>query len=384
MNTAVKDVDLVESKVVALVKRAEQEVAEGLLPAAQIALAFRGRLILLESFGTARDDSLFCVFSATKAITSAAAWLLWESGALDLNARVAELVPEFASNGKDEVTVGQLFLHTAGFPSAPFSPIIWKDPRARRARFARWRLNWAPGSRYEYHPSSSMHVIADIIERLSGTGFHDFVRERIIVPLNLDNLFLGLPEELGERVLPCEFVGEYLTSEDYRRMGLPEPPVTEVTEEAILAFNRPDFRAAGIAGGGAICGAGELALFYQALLHGGSPEAVPLWRPETLREALRIRSGSHVDPLYGMTANRALGLVIAGDEKRGYRGFGYTNSAEAFGHNGAGGQIAWADPATGLSFAYCTNGHDRNSVRQGRRVVSISNRAAVCRASSTA
>jgi CubicO group peptidase (beta-lactamase class C family) len=70
--------------------------------------------------------------------------------------------------------------------------------------------------------------------------------------------------------------------------------------------------------------------------------------------------------------------VAGGDGKSGVRGFGKTNSAEAFGHNGAGGQVAWADPATGISFGYCTNGFDRNDVRQGKRVVAISSMAAVC------
>ena len=81
--------------------------------------------------------------------------------------------------------------------------------------------------------------------------------------------------------------------------------------------------------------------------------------------------------LWGVPCNRALGLVIAGDSGANLRGFGHANSANAFGHNGAGGQIAWADPASGLSFCYLTNGIDRHALRQGRRGVSLSNRAAV-------
>ena len=70
--------------------------------------------------------------------------------------------------------------------------------------------------------------------------------------------------------------------------------------------------------------------------------------------------------------------MIAGGKDRNYRGFGHTNSAESFGHGGAGGQIAWADPATGISIGYCTNGFDRNPIRQARRSVGISSRAAAC------
>ena len=96
-----------------------------------------------------------------------------------------------------------------------------------------------------------------------------------------------------------------------------------------------------------------------------------------LRENAReIRSQDLRDPVFGHRANRALGLIIAGDEKKNYRGFGHTNSENAFGHGGAGGQVAWADPETGISIGYTTNGHDRNTMRQGRRGVGISSRAA--------
>jgi hypothetical protein len=82
--------------------------------------------------------------------------------------------------------------------------------------------------------------------------------------------------------------------------------------------------------------------------------------------------------LMGIPVNRALGVVVAGDEHRNARGFGHTNSPLAFGHGGAGGQIAWGDPETGISLGYCTSGHDRNVIRQARRGIGISSRAASC------
>ncbi len=82
--------------------------------------------------------------------------------------------------------------------------------------------------------------------------------------------------------------------------------------------------------------------------------------------------------MFGKRANRGLGLMIAGDADRTYRGFGHTNSDFAFGHGGAGGQIGWADPATGISLGYCTNGFDRDAIRQARRGIGISSRAAAC------
>ncbi|MEC7956815.1 MAG: serine hydrolase domain-containing protein [Pseudomonadota bacterium] len=375
---AAREHGLVVDQVDKLLARVRKEVDDGLLPAAQVALAKDGEVVFQASYGNARDDSLTCIFSATKAVTSAAAWLLMQAGELSEEERVADIIPEFAANEKDQITVAQLFTHTAGFPSAPFAPLEWDDRDARLGRFARWRLNWQPGSKFEYHASSSMYVIAELIERRSGMGYREFVRKRVLEPLGLKNLFVGLPEHENVRALPCEHVGDALTPEDYKKLGVPVPPVTEVTEEAILAFNRPDVRAVGVPGGGGFATAGDLALFHQALLHGGLPGTDELWSKDTRQDVRRIRSGDLTDMMFKRPANRALGLIISGDDSRNFRGFGKTNSPLAFGHNGAGGQLAWADPATGLSLGYVTPGHDRNSIRQGSRGVAISSIAAQC------
>jgi len=364
-------------KVEQLLTRVQREVDEGLLPAAQVAIARNGKVGVFESYGAAKPDSLTAIFSATKAITSAAAWLLFQEGKLSEDERVADIVEEFGTNGKDVITVQQLFTHMAGFPHAPFAPTQWPDKKERYGRFSQWRLSWEPGTRFEYHPTSSMWVIAELIERRGGQAYTDFVRQRVLDPLHLDNLIVGLPAEENERALPCEHCGDALTPDDYKKMGMPVPPETEVTEEAILGFNRPEVRAVGVPGGGGFATAADLALFYQALLHGGL-DGTELWTEETRTSARRIRSGDLTDLMFNKPANRGLGIIISGDDTRNYRGFGKTNSPEAFGHNGAGGQLAWADPATGISLAYLTPGHDRNTVREGRRGVAISSIAADC------
>jgi CubicO group peptidase (beta-lactamase class C family) len=364
-------------RVSALLTRAEREVAAGLLPEVQIALGRHGRVVLQESFGAADNDSLICIFSATKALTSAAVWLLLQDGDLELTERVADIIEPFGSNDKESVTVEQLLTHTAGFPAAPFRPLEWLDPARRMQRFAQWRLSWPPGSRYEYHPTATMWVLAEIIERRGGIAFQQFIHERIVEPLGLPDLYVGLPDALNDRVLPCAMVGESLTAADYKELGLPEPPVTEVTDDAIVNFNNPPVRAVGVPGGGGITNAASLALFYQALLTGGLDDR-QVFDPQTLEAARTVRTGELKDPIFGKPVSRGLGIVIAGDETRNYRGFGRTNSADAFGHNGAGGQLAWVDPASGISLAYLTSGHDRNAIRQARRGVAISSLAAVC------
>ncbi len=356
--------------------RARHEIEEGLLPSAQFAVARNGRVVWAETFGNADNQTLYPIFSCTKAIMSAAAWLVIQDGQLDVDERVGDIIPQFDTNGKEEVRVVDLFLHTAGFPMAPFRPLDWDDVALRNGRFAQWRLNWPTRSKFEYHPSSSMWVIAEIVERKTGKDFREFIRERVVDPLGLDGLFVGLPDDQNHRVAELTHVGDPMTSEDYARLGLPEPPVTEVTEDAILSFNRPQIRAVGVPGGGGMSTASALALFYQGLLHGGKVGASRLWSPETLSFGLRVISDGYFDPFSGVRVNRALGLVVAGDERRNFRGFGHTNSPAAFGHAGAGGQVAWGDPESGLSFVYLTNGHDRNPMRLGRRGVSLSTKAA--------
>ena len=127
-------------------------------------------------------------------------------------------------------------------------------------------------------------------------------------------------------------------------------------------------------GGGGYARARDLALFYQELLHNGNG----IWDDDILTDATGTVRNTLPDPM-GVPANRSLGLILAGDDGlSNIRGLGRTVSPEAFGHNGAGGQLAWADPATGLSLGYVTNGYDRHQIRQPRRGTSISSLAAVC------
>ncbi len=386
-----QEVGLDPAKVEELFKRAEREVAEGLLPSCQIAIARNGKVGAIKTFGSAvqggaakpaTNDTLYCVFSGTKAIMSSAIWILLGEGKLEIGERAADIVPEFGTNGKETITVEQLLLHVGGFPNAPFPQPDWNSRAKRLERFKLWRLEFPVGQRFVYHPTAGFWVLGEIIERRTGMDFREFVRDRIAQPLGLPELRVGLPRAEHARVADLVWVGQNLTPEDYQKMGVPPPPATEVTEDAIVGFNTPVVRESGVPGGGGIMTAADLALFYQGLLH-NPPVANgnPIWQPATLKEALRPRSGDYFDPIFKYKCNRALGVVVAGDDgMANYRGFGKTNSPLAFGHGGAGGQIGWGDPATGISLGYCTNGFDRNEIRQGRRGVALSSMAAVCAA----
>ena len=355
--------------------RVRREIDSGLLRSCQYALAKDGQLAAFDTLGDAGPDTRYVIFSATKAFVAAATWLLIGENRLDIERRVAEYIPEFATNGKDVVTVAQVMLHTSGFPRAPLGPPAWADRDRRLEAFARWRLNWEPGTAYEYHPTSAHWVLAELIERVSGRDYRDVVDERVTAALGLPRV-LGIAPDGQDGIAELELAGEPASRDELLEMfGVPELPVTEVTDETLLSFNEADVRAVGVPGGGGIATAATVALFYQALLH--DPDR--LWDADVLADATGRVRNNLPDPLLGVTANRALGVVVAGDDgNANRRGFGHTQSPRTFGHNGAGGQIAWADPDSGLSFCYVTNGRDVNPIREGRRGIGLSSRAAVC------
>lgn len=383
------EVGLDPDKVQALTARAERDIKEGILPACQLAIARNGKIAAMKTFGhavqdgvdqPATDETLFVSMSATKAITSSALWLLFQEGKISPDDPIVKYVPEYGTNGKETTTVEHLLIHTAGIPLAPGSFKDWGDHARRLQRFAQWRPEHPPGEKFIYHIHANYWPIAEAIERITGKRLGDFVRERIAEPLGLPELRIGLPRSLQARMADVKWVGEPAQAEEYHKLGVTPPRANlgSISEAVVLEMNDPEMRATDFPAGGLITTAGDLALFYQALLNDGRAfNGTRIWQSEMLRMAQRIRSGNLIDPARGMAANRALGIVIAGgDSKSNLRGFGRTNSANAFGHPGFGGQIGWADPATGISFAYLTNGFDRNDLREGRRSVALCSLAA--------
>ncbi|HMG45087.1 MAG TPA: serine hydrolase domain-containing protein [Acidimicrobiales bacterium] len=355
--------------------RVRREVDDGLLPSCQWALARHGRLVAFETFGPRTNDTRYGIFSATKALVASTVWQLIAEGSIDVSRRVADLIPEFATNGKDGITIEQVMLHTSGFPLAPLGPPAWDTSAGRREAFGRWRLNWEPGTAYEYHATSAHWVLAELIETVTGQDFRDVVHARVTEPLGLPRI-LGLALDDQDGIADLELCGEHASAEELKAaFGIEELPVGEVTDQVLLQLNRPEARVVGLPGGGGVTTAAVVALFYQGLLH----NQAGLWDPEVLADATGTVRNDFPDPLTHTPANRALGVIVAGDDGRApFRGFGHTQSPRTFGHNGAGGQIAWADPDSGLSFCYLTNGNDLHELRQPRRGIGISSRAAVC------
>lgn len=365
-------------KIDQLATRARREIESGLLPSCQYAVALDGEVIAGETLGDATDVSRYVIFSATKAVVVSTFWTFIQDGSVDVSLPVQHYFPEFMADGEPErgqtITVEQVMLHTSGFPHAPLGPPAWWTREGRVEKMRGWRCNWEPGTAFEYHASSAHWVLAEIMERIAGVDFRTLVSDRVLVPHGLDRLQVGVPENQQGDVTELIAVGELPTPDELEAaFGVRELPLTEVTEEALLGFNDPRVRALGVPGGGGISNAADLARFYQALLH--NPKGV--WDDELLTTVTTDVRNTFPDPMSGVPIRRTLGLCTAGDDGKGsWRGFGKTGSPRRFGHNGAGGQIAWADPDSGLSFVYLTNGLDAHPIRQAKRGVALSSIAA--------
>ena len=181
------------AKLTALREAAEEEIGGG-LTACQIAVARNQEVVWTGSFGGASAGTRFAVASATKPIVASAVWHLIGDGLLDILRPVSHYAPEFGANGKEAVTVEQVLVMTCGFPSALMDPADGQDPARRIARLAEWKLEYEPGTQYVYHGLSAHWVLAELIERLGGMDFRDYVEQRVTRPLGLPRL-LGIPRD---------------------------------------------------------------------------------------------------------------------------------------------------------------------------------------------
>ena len=311
------------------VRDAAQRLVDDGLPACQVAVARHGEVVWTETFGDATDATRFRVASATKPIVAAAVLVLLGEGKLSLSDRVVDHIPEFGSHGKDIVTVEQLLVFSGGFPNARVPVERARVPGGRAECFAEWELEWEPGTRFEYHASSAHWVMAELIERSSGTDFRDFVHARVSEPLGLGRV-LGIPPDQQ-----ADIAG--MTRADGTRLpDVDRHPVPTIDPFAMIEVGTP--------GGGGVMTAATLARFYQGLLH----DPAGIWKPDVLADATTVVRNAHPDPMFQLPANRTIGSLVIG------AGFGsaWSTLPRAFGHPGAFGQLGYADPATGISVAF--------------------------------
>ncbi len=322
----------------------ERHIAEGRYPGCQIALARHGKLAFTKSFGkaalasprAAADDTLWLLYSNTKVVTAVACWVLAERGLFSFTDKVSEHVPEFARNAKGDVTILQTITHRGGFPNAAVGEECWADHKRLRETVCNFSLEWTPGSKLHYHGATAHWTLAVLMEAVTGKDYRDVIRETVIEPLGLGGeLFVGLPDSAHARAADMH---------DPTDRGL--APRAE--------NNTPAFFRAGVPGGGGYATARAMAALYQMMLGEGELAGRRIVSPRLLQYAIRNHTGDMVDEYMGMPMHRGLGPHLRGLTPN-IHGLGAFAHPNVYGHGGVGSSYCWADPESGVSFAYLTN-----------------------------
>ena len=362
----------IDSDTVARVRGAfEANFARGAEVGASVAVWQDGREVLCFSDGfrdAARtlpweSSTLVLVWSATKGPASACVLHALERKGLDLSARVADFWPEFAQNGKDAITVGEVLSHRAGLAGLEDATAMLLDHESVARAIEKQQPLWPLGVGHGYGPRAYGYIVDEMIRRLGFPPLGQYWREQFAEPLELD-FWIGLPKVEFSRVaqtLPARSSGCADVEDEFTQAMARPGSITRMAFSspsgalAPSSMNSPALRMAGIPSFGGIGSANALAKFYAMLAQGGEfngkryfSSAALDWMTtrlsqgpdQTLQTETAFAAGFMMDP-----------LDAAGEKSRSL----YGPSPNAFGHPGAGGSLAFADPESGIGFAYVMN-----------------------------
>ena len=311
------------------------------------------------------EDTVVLVFSTTKGLSALAMAVAHSRGLFDLDERVAAYWPEFAQAGKERVTVRQLLAHQAGLCAIdePLTPAMLGDLDALAAILARQRPAWEPGTRHGYHALTLGFFEGELLRRVDPQhrSLGRFFAEEVARPLGLQ-FHIGLPAGVpASRLATIEsfhplsllfhldrdswrMVLAYLRPGSLTARAFGNPRVARPSDFAAPAFRGVEIPS--VNGFGVVR---DIARVYGAVATGGRDLGIA---PATLSElrtpAPAPARGPH-DAVLRVPTVYAFGFLKPSPAFR----FG-TNDA-AFGTMGAGGSFAFADPDSGLGFAYAMN-----------------------------
>jgi CubicO group peptidase (beta-lactamase class C family) len=325
-----------------------QGIQDGLHLGAQIHVSRGGDSLLHEAFGEnapgnpLRRETRMAWFSSGKPLTVTALATLAESGQLDWDDPVVNYIPEFGAGGKTAITVRHILTHTAGFRGADLLPedLPWRQTIERICETP-LEEGWIPGRRAGYQLTASWFILGEILERITGIPYADFVQTRILEPMGMTHSSLRISNVEHSRTNDIGFVYTTLNREPVAHPLWNTP--------AGWALCRPGSSARGPVT--------ELARFYEVLL--GVREAGPVLKRSTVEELTRRHRVGMRDETFQHVVDFGLGFVLNsnryGIETVPY-GYGRFASDEAFGHSGYQSSCAFADPKHGVVVAWICNG----------------------------
>ncbi len=299
------------------------------------------------------NDTLVLIWSATKGPGSACLLHVLQEHNIDIDRLVVEFWPEFGRNGKDKVTLAQLLSHQAGL-CALDQPVDLLDYGGVIHALEQQQPLWPPGTAHGYHARTFGFLLDELVRRIARKPLADYWRETFAGPLGL-KIWIGLPPSENERVATM-YAAKAGGSPEPRRFyaDLATPgtlPNRAFTSPAglgpISSMNKPEIRAHPIVSLGGIADAHSLAKFYSVLASGGAPfftRKTMSWMTTTFTDGL--------DRVFEIPTAFSAGFM---KEARDSTKKIFAARAASFGHPGAGGSHAFADPENGLSFAYVMN-----------------------------
>ncbi len=308
-----------------------QAVDEGKLPGAV------GRCFPAADAPPMQPDSIFLVASITKPVVVSAVMLLAERGQLLLDEPACTHVPDFAANGKENITLRHLMTHSSGLPDMVPNNQALREAHAPMDEFIRRICQLTPdfvqGTGIQYQ-STGIAILGEIVQRVSGLPLRDFLRQEIFDPLGMGDTALGmagLPEErLTQVALPTEQVGTN------------------------WGWNSSYWRNFGAAWGGLFSTADNLTRYLQTFLNGGELDGVRLFSKATVAAMVRDQTSAMpgIPAMQRAVHGWGLGWRLALATGWGY--FGDLLTPGSFGHGGATGTVFWADPAQELTCVVLT------------------------------
>jgi CubicO group peptidase (beta-lactamase class C family) len=300
----------------------------------------------------ATPDTPFVIFSTAKAFTATVAHLLDQRGLIHINDRVCEYIPEFASHGKDGITIGHVLSHRAGVPNIPrealqLEHIDDRDFKLRTMCDARPRSR--PGHALAYHAISGGFIIAEIVERVTGKDIRQVLGEEILAPLRFRWCNYGVRRQDVPLVARNYATGlpvvSPLSELVRRKLGVP-------FYEAVRLSNDPRFLTGVVPSGNVVTTANELSRFFEMLRTGGQLDGVRIFEPRTIRRAITEQSYHELDLTLGFPVRYSLGFMLGARHLSAYG----PDTETVFGHLGFTNVAGWADPERGLSGAVITSG----------------------------
>lgn len=302
-------------------------------------------------------DTLVLVWSATKGIGSACVLHALQQRKIELHQTVAEFWPEFSQANKDQITLGQLLSHQAGLCALDQRVDVLDYGGVIRALEAQAPL-WPPGTAHGYHARTFGFLLDELIRRITEKTLSDYWQENFSRPLELD-FWIGLPERKNSRVAtiyaaksgkppePAQFYRDLVTPGTLARKTFTSP----YGLNAISKMNDPEIRAYPNASFGGIGTASALAKFYSMLANGGELNGQTFFSRETIERMTTMLSDG-TDRVFQIPTAFSAGFM---KDSRGATRRLFGPFARSFGHPGAGGSHAFADPENKIAFAYVMN-----------------------------